>query len=379
VKHIRKCLMLAVVLLIYVSCASEEIPVVLVTDAPVLLGLPALPTPPPTPEPTPEPTPAPTPVPTPRPPRDKLSGEFTTYELVNMRPVAVSISNMQAALPQSGIGEASIIYETLAEGSITRLVAVFSPGFSAEKIGPVRSARAFFLRYAQDHDAIFAHHGGSSSVVGSNGAYEDIRNFGLITIDAMRDRHSTFWRDPVRRSTGRLEHSSYTGAEHIMREAESRDMIRERNFEGAFGFFEEHTSPIGKKALTVKPKFSSQLQAFFEYDEQTGLYRRYAFGRPQIDELTGEQLAVSNIIIQFTDVWILPGDPMGRREVRLTGEGNGYLITGGTITPITWSKEDFHTPTVWTRHGSQLKLNVGSTWICVLDSSTQIVLNEENY
>jgi len=121
---------------------------------------------------------------------DPLTGLPTEKPVVNCRPVAVVINNHHKALPQSGIGQAAICYEVLAEGNITRIVAVFHD-FDAQKIGPVRSARPYLLEFAADYDAIFVHHGGSPR------GYDLIEESGIADLDAMR-LSEPFWRDPER-------------------------------------------------------------------------------------------------------------------------------------------------------------------------------------
>ena len=99
-----------------------------------------------------------TPTPAPASPTSFLTGEPVTLDQAFERPIAVAIDNVKVALPQSGLGQAGIYYEALAEGDITRIVAVFQ-GADAAKIGPIRSARDYFIRFAFDNDAILAHHG----------------------------------------------------------------------------------------------------------------------------------------------------------------------------------------------------------------------------
>ena len=70
-----------------------------------------------------------------------LTGEWVDPAVNEQRPVAVMINNIGEAMPQSGIGQADVIYEMIVEGGITRLMAVFSDYSGLEKIGPVRSAR----------------------------------------------------------------------------------------------------------------------------------------------------------------------------------------------------------------------------------------------
>src|SRR3989344_1193710 len=61
------------------------------------------------------------------------------------RPLAVMIENHIEARPQSGIASADVIYEAVAEGGITRFMALFYCNLSDIQVGPVRSARTYFL------------------------------------------------------------------------------------------------------------------------------------------------------------------------------------------------------------------------------------------
>ena len=89
-------------------------------------------------------------------------------EALERRPIAVMINNMIKALPQWGISQADIIYEMLAEGRITRLLAIFQDYSKIEYLASVRSARPYYLELALGHDALFVHAGGSPE------AYRDI-------------------------------------------------------------------------------------------------------------------------------------------------------------------------------------------------------------
>ena len=86
-----------------------------------------------------------------------LTGEWVDPEVNQNRPVAIMINNIGEAMPQSGIGQADVIYEMVVEGGITRLMAVFSDYSGLEKIGQVRSARQYYVRAAEQLDAIFCH------------------------------------------------------------------------------------------------------------------------------------------------------------------------------------------------------------------------------
>lgn len=334
----------------------------------VVSSTPTLPpySPPPTATPTPTPTPTPSPTPDPNKAVSFLTGELIDIETAKLRPYSVVINNLNKALPQSGISQADIYYEVLAEGEITRIIAIFQD-FTSAKIGPVRSTREYFADFALDHDAIFVHHGGS------DGGYAALRNLKLNNIDGMKYDGTVFQRDPVRvKQSGMYEHSSYTAAERLKAQAEKLKFRLERaeTITPMFMFFEEQTSyPDGTEAKRVNIPFSKAEDAHFIFDEATGLYDRFEYGKKHIDEETGGQLAVSNIIVQKTPISLIKGDTYGRRDVALVSKGEGYLFTGGKCVEIKWEKASHQESTKWFKaDGAPLELNKGKTWICVIDT-----------
>ncbi|MCI8342279.1 MAG: DUF3048 domain-containing protein [Firmicutes bacterium] len=300
-----------------------------------------------------------------------LTGEYVEAETSKLRPYAVVINNLHKALPQSGIEQADLYYEVLAEGEITRIVAIFQ-NFDAEKIGPVRSARDYFTYFALDNNAIFVHHGGSET------GYAAVRNRGLNNIDGMTS--GAFWRDQTRLNTpGMYEHSSYTDAESLKKEAGDKNFSQNFSSEYSpmFSFYELETELTGSaaEARNVKLPYSSYQVSEFVYDENTRLYGRIQSGQPQIDDATGNQLKVKNIIIQKADMWIIPGDNAGRREVEIVGSGTGTFVTNGKARDITWEKKSYDSPTKWfDEKGNELKLNAGKTWICVFPKNAEYTM-----
>ena len=335
------------------------------------------PTPAPTPTPTPTPTPEPTPTPDPGPDLtglalNPLTGEYIDENIAARRPVAVVINNLNKALPQSGIGQADVIYEVLAEGGITRMIAIFKD-FNAEKIGPVRSTRHYFLDFALDNDAVFAHHGGSPQ------GYNSISNLSINNLDGMALEGKIFFRDPVRRSMpGMLEHSSYTSAEGLLSEIDFKSFRSEmnENARAPFDFYGDDEILAGDPVTKITVPYSPQSQTgVFEYDSENNVYMRSQNGNIHIDELTGEQLSVSNVLVQYVNMYVIAGDDAGRREVTLVSEGEGMLFTQGISMPVRWSKESHQAPTVWTNvNNEKLVLSKGKTWICVLSNQTDLIL-----
>ena len=295
-----------------------------------------------------------------------LTGVWQPEELAIYRPLALVVSNIPQALPQSGLAQADIIFEVLAEGGITRLVAIFTQG-DAEKIGPMRSTRDYFAHFAHDFGALLAHHGGSPT------GYSMVRTLGLPNADGMSLESRYFWRDRDRVRRGALEHSSYTNIENLRNFMNNRGINQEFVTNVPFNFYKEFTEPLGFGVRQVTIPFSNFHTAVFVYDEETFTFRRYQRGRPHMDENTDEQLEASNIIIQRTPMHVIAGDPELRMNVSSVGSGQGYLVTGGRYMPITWEKADRNSQTLWRSiDGEPITLNPGQTWIAVVPVNANI-------
>lgn len=298
-----------------------------------------------------------------------LTGLYEDEKIILTRPVTVMINNHHKALPQSGIATADIYYEVLAEGEITRIAAVFQ-NLSAEKIGPVRSARDYFTYFALDNNAVFVHHGGSPT------GYSAIKKRGIDDIDGMT-ADNAFWRDKNRANKpGMYEHSSYTSGERIIKYCDEHNIFMEldTDYKPMFKFNQEDTEIIGESAVKIDIPFSYYQLSQFKYDDVKKVYIRFQNDEPHIDDLTDEALEVKNVIVQYANINIIAGDEAGRRNVDLVGSGNGIYFTNGKAEAIKWEKDTYKTPTRWyTENSNELKLNPGKTWICVFSNDESIV------
>lgn len=290
------------------------------------------------------------------------------------RPLAIVINNIRVSLPQSGITKADIVYEVLAEGDVTRFVAIYQ-SYIPEKIGSIRSARDYFIDFAFNHDAIFLFHGSSPSGLGR------IHSTGITNISGGQFEGTVFWRDRSfpewTGNTGQRsrEHSAYTGREQILEHMYQRDIRGVIGENPAYGFnFGEIPSRIESlgRAHRVTVPFSPNYTRIFVFDEETGLYLAENPAGPHLDAETQEQVAIANVIIQLTTMQFI-GDYAGRRNVRTIGDGHGVLITGGEHFPVRWSKESHTSPARWFfEDGSPMVLSPGQTWICVFQGTFEI-------
>jgi len=315
-----------------------------------------------------------TPEPEPEPPAalGMLTG-LPIYEgYLDRRPLAVVVNNDFAALPQDGLLAADVFYEVLVEAAVTRILAVFQSQMP-ERVGPIRSARYYFIDMAFNHDAIFVHHGATYA------GYARIRETGINNLDGIALETSVFWRD---RSfpewsgmTGQrsLEHSSFSTWERILTRLESHS-VRQHVGDGDFGFnfgeIPEAVRPIATASVIAVP-FSNPYARTFTFENDAYLVSNPR--GPHVDAAAGQQVAVQNVLVQLVPIRVISGSVY--RDVDTVGSGQGYLFTNGQQYEVQWTKASPMSPMVWTfADGSPLVLTPGKTWINVLqDAAAPIV------
>lgn len=317
------------------------------------------------PEPVPEPEPA---------FRNPLTGEAAEEDMSANRPIAIMLNNLKKALPQLGVSQADIIYEAPAEGGITRMMALFQSVEEVGEIGTVRSARDYYVSLACGHDAIFLHAGGSPQ------GYIAIKEWGVTALDCVNGPYegTLFWRDADRRKNAGLEHSVLTSGEKIQELLPTYKRVtlaHKEGFDCGLTFLGEGETPKGKPNESVTVKFSNYKTGVFTYDPEEKLYLVEEYGEPYVDGNTGEQVAVTNVLVLYTDVAAIKGDTAGRLTVRTTGSGKGHFFCGGTVQEITWSKKDAASPMLYTgEDGQPLKLGVGTSYVNIIGNPSAVTI-----
>ena len=282
-------------------------------------------------------------------------------EEIDHPPIMVSIDNLPSARPQSGLDKADIIYEIPAEGGVSRFLAVFYHG-TADEIGPVRSARPYFVDLARERNAVFVHAGGSQDALNylASGVINSINEFAY---------GSFFWRDNSRS----MPHNLYTSSEKLMAVLEKKGWDQETEV-SAFKFItedeEKDTISVGVEVLTVEIDYPSA-HDIYKYDNEKGLYLRYIKDNPHCDRITGEQLTASNIIVQHVTSKVL--DSEGRLAIDMTGEGEALLFSQGHVMQGKWQRDDLDSRTVfYDDSGEEWILAPGQTWIQIADQNVKI-------
>jgi hypothetical protein len=286
------------------------------------------------------------------------------------RPYAVMINNNHSAWPQCGLKDAYLVYEIIAEGGITRMMALYKDSYPT-KVGSVRSARHYFIDYAEENDAIFVHWGGSPQ------AYSRIYT-GINNIDGVSLEGSVFFRDKSLRRD--YEHTGFANLEKIKTYAEEKGYARETNKDLLLDYSAEaidlSTNIQASSANEIILKYSNYHTTSYEYDSENKVYKRSMAGKANVDLETGEQYTAKNIIIYKVDNYTLnDGENKGRQELENIGSGNGYYVSNGYSVPITWSKTSHSGQTVYKyESGEEITVNDGNTFIQILPLNGEITI-----
>ncbi len=261
--------------------------------------------------------------------RSFLTGEWINDTIAYRRPIAVMYNNIQAGLPQSGISKADVIFEGQCEGGVTRLMGVFQNYDDVTSIGSIRSCRDYYPFLAAEYDAAYFHFGQSDF------ALEFLSDPELRTFNGMNGDYNY-----ERRSDRVSPHNVFTTPENLVTAMVNKKVTTYLDEDYVAPLtFNKSTEPIeypdADKCITLRTGYAYN-DAYFVYNEEDGLYYRYEYGQPQVDEMTGEQLAVKNIIFK-----LVPGEQYwnGSPLYLLTGSGIGLYVSNGTAQWIKWSKE----------------------------------------
>lgn len=277
------------------------------------------------------------------------------------RPVAVMIDNYVTARPQAGISQAERIYETLVEGGATRFMAVFNAFRNVEKIGPVRSARPYFVVWASEYDALYVHAGGSPE------ALTDINNWQIHDMNEISGYGTTyFYRD----NSLAAPHNLFTDSDRLSAALQAWNLTDMTTT--TIG--QPGDLPDGSSAHELHIDFSEGegYDARFRYATDTALYVRLNGNRDWVDADSGEALAAANIIVQKIPVEELSGG-QGRLALDVSGNGDGLLFQRGLVQDINWRKIERTTPTSFTyADGTEVRLLPGLTWIIVVPGEREI-------
>jgi hypothetical protein len=317
--------------------------------------------------PAPTPTPSPTPVPSPSLVPAPLDGVLVTPAAAARHPIAVMIDDLSAARPQSGFSSASVVWQAPAEGGIPRYMLVFQENVP-KAVGPVRSARYYYIAWAAELRAVYAHSGGSPQ------ALQTLREKGsgqlVYNADEFRWGRS-FWRVTDRNSP----HNLYTDGKHLRGIAKSVG-AKDGAIEPLWKFASDLERSLRPRGGRIEFGYSAN-HIRYDYDWKTNTYLRSVTGeKRQIDAATKTRVAPKNVVVMLMRFGPLnDGSRKHRLEAEVVGQGTAWIATNGTTIKGTWRKASLTKPTkFYDSNGREVTLTVGQTFINVLQTGSKVTL-----
>lgn len=264
---------------------------------------------------------------------------------------AIMIENSPDARPQSGIKPAGIVFEAIAEGGITRFLALYQQD-KPQLIGPVRSVRLYYVQWAAPFNASIAHIGGSKFALQEvrNGKYRDIDQF---------FNAGSYWRARDRYAP----HNVYTSF------AKLDELNSKKGYQTSAvkGFSRKESEPAKTPTATkIDVKISGPLyNSSYSYDPPTNTYKRFQAGAPHNDREAG-QVTPANVIVMNVDMKLILEDGY-REQITTIGSGKATIFRDGTVIEGRWHKKSTDDQiTFTTPDGKDIPLNRGQTWITAI-------------
>lgn len=308
---------------------------------------------------------------------NNLTGETNlTDEAVGKRPVAVMINNIDASLPQYGVAAADLMFETLVEGGITRMMAVYGDYTQIPNVCSIRSCRYYYPILAEGLDALYIHCGSDMTI-----AMDTLNDLGIDRFDGNYGNTLLFERDQERLQSYSVEHTMMLKGSNVpqaMTEANMRTDLESGKNTPLFDFNQEGVLVQPENGVNpctqVNLAFSDSYYSTFRYDATDKTYYKSHNGNAHMDIATGEQLNYTNVFVLETNISVR--NEKGLMDVDWTG-GTGYYISGGAYQQIKWSKpKESSNIQITDQDGNPVKVNTGKSYFGIINYGDTDVIVE---
>ena len=295
-----------------------------------------------------------------------LDGILVPPTEAQLQPYAVMVENHTDARPLTGPANANLVFEIPVEGGITRYMLVFDATTTVDGVGPVRSARPYFVDFADGLNAVYSHVGGSPEALEKISGMKSFRDLNEFW------NGKYFWR-----STKRVApHNVYTRSDQFHDAA-----VAKKWSEGHFRSW-RYKEDDGLDSTTTSrgdidgPKlmYGGSYTASWKFDKEYNQYIRSEAGEAQKDQ-DGTPVNAKNVAVILTESSVL--DDVGRLKIRTTGRGKAVLYRDGKKFTLTWHRNAGEHIQFESIDGSEAVFNRGTTWIeVVTDPAAYAVASE---
>lgn len=298
------------------------------------------------------------------------------------RPLAVMVENHQEARPQSGLSSADVVYEAVAEGGITRFMVIYLCNLSDIQVGPVRSARTYFLDWVSEYDALYTHVGGANTLGPAN-ALGQIIDYDIKSLNQFGIGFPTFWRDYQR--LGRAvatEHTMYSSTQKLWEIGAKKGWAAndlagvswDSNFV-SWKFKDDESSQGSQKANVSFWSSKDDYKVEWVYDSTCNCYKRKHGGEDHIDLNNKQQLSAKNIVVQFQKESRANDGYEGNVHLLYgtKGQGKALIFQDGKVIEGTWSKANrLSREKFFDKLGKEIELVRGLTWIQTVPEGAEV-------
>ncbi len=282
-----------------------------------------------------------------------LDGVQVPFEEAALQPFAVMVENSPDAWPLAGLAKANLVIEAPVEGSITRFLAVIDATTTVDQIGPVRSARPYFVDFANGLQAVYAHVGGSPEALSLIHVLSSFRNLDEFSSGKY------FWRSSKRA----MPHNTYTRIDLLRSAAEDKDWLT-----APFRPWRYASSSESGDVRELTVPYPGVFSVRWSYNSSTGQYQRFQAKSEQKDA-DGASVKAANVVIFYSESQVL--DDLGRLRIRTTGTGKAKLYRNGTQKEIVWRRRSGEWISFEAVDGSTVEFAPGTTWIEVVTTSAK--------
>lgn len=309
------------------------------------------------------------------------------------RPLGIMVENHLDSRPQSGINSADIVYEIVAEGGITRFLTIFYCD-NPEIVGPVRSARIYFIRLIQGYGnhPLYAHVGGANTP-GPADALGELRELGWAGYNNLNQFSVPFpnyWKDDDRLPDVATEHTMYTNTVRLWDYAAENFELTNVDEDGVpwdedFTYWALKDEPGESGDVTTIQfahwgQFAGDYSIQWDYDPEQQTYLRTNGGSPHLDKNTEEQIQAANVLIAYSDESPANDGYEGGTHLLydLTSGGDALIFQEGNAIEGSWEKPEFESRMIfYDADGNEIEIVPGKVWVHVLPLEADVNYSQD--